>query len=1037
MKLCPTCGQAVAEEITSCPSCGSEIGEGRRFIDDYRIMEVLHEGYSSLLCHAVNETSHEHVMIRLFTPHSGVDEDVAARLEWELEKLKALPGDVFVRHHAIRRSAEGLWYRISEWVDTENWGSLLASGRLRDPALLLDLFHQIASALAVLHRHGHVIPHLILNDIMAEKGEGGKIRIKIDYKLSRFIDPSLDRPSPMLKKLLSSHPDIVNQRPLDFQSDIWSLGKVFVELLSADLETTDYLAKIEPIDLPQDLKVLLRVMLAEDPDLRPQSMAEIAASIQAIRETLDRAVTAPPMEEVSPSLRLVQRLQKRIWGLAALVVALFLIGLFAWFQLEDRGKEVRETLESYANRYAQSVAFLMVDYWIEANGQRVYRNVAEGTAFLVDREGYLLTSRHVACPWLEDPHFAGVVQQLQMRNLTPSFGSKLFLWFEGQRAFNRAGRMMETPDLSDFFFVENAFSTEAPPRLHIAGVAKSTAHMRQMFTSPLKDDFAVLKIEGVPAGLEPIPLDLGMDARKLPKLTRVIALGFPLGARTQADTVNVSVVEGNVRRTFENIFQIDASLHGGNSGGPVIDARGKAIGIVSAVAMDFTQGLVPMMTPVWDIGLILPITEAVRLVMDLKAGRAKWNGMIDFSQEATLAKIRDSASQGRWADAMKLADESLAKSLQPALVAAAGVLHFCNGDFKGARQRFLQSLSIDAEDNQARLMLTLMDRLQAVRDETEYREELLAADWRSSAEFQGYLARVLEGSLPLDTALKGWYTSSEKSWLCYIGGWMHSQEGRMEEAEKLFQEAVLSAEPDSWEFLLSLAAHQELQKERRKTLRTDQEWAEHTGRGERFEKAKQESLATKKKRRDELAPLWASVADGPVPLEEKRVLMEKTLELDPENRMIMAGLAYSAAALGDWPGALAFLRKVLVTEGRQNAVRMSLGLLEAGILHFQGHEAEAQAALADFARRTRDPWFLAIGEHLVGRQTEEEVRKQAGEVPENVITAFTAMGFWAEGSKDKTKALRFYQETLGSFLDDWLEYDFSRERIKRLRQSRD
>jgi len=87
MKLCPTCGQAVAEEITFCPSCGSEIGEGRRFIDDYRIVEVLHEGYSSLLCHALHETSHEHVMIRLFTHHSGVDEDVAARLEWELEKL--------------------------------------------------------------------------------------------------------------------------------------------------------------------------------------------------------------------------------------------------------------------------------------------------------------------------------------------------------------------------------------------------------------------------------------------------------------------------------------------------------------------------------------------------------------------------------------------------------------------------------------------------------------------------------------------------------------------------------------------------------------------------------------------------------------------------------------------------------------------------------------------------------------------------------------------------------------------------------------
>ena len=1034
MKLCPTCGQTVAEEISTCPSCGSEIGEGRRSIDDYRIVEVLHEGYSSLLCHAVHETSHEHVMIRLFTPHSGVDEDVAARLEWELEKLRVLPGDVFVRHHEIRRSADGLWYRISEWVDTESWGSLLASGRLRDLSLLLDLFHQMASALAVLHQYGHIIPHLILNDIMAEKAEGGKIRIKIDYKLSRFIDPSLDRPSPMLKRLVLSHPDIVNQRPLDFKSDIWSLGKVFVELSSAEMETTDYLVKIEQLDLPRDLKVLLRVMLAEDPDLRAQSMAEIAESIQHIRESIIRPAAFPAVEGSAPSLKLIQRLQKRVWGLAALVLVLFVVGLFAWFQQEDRGKDVKETLENYANRYARSVAFLMVDYWLEANGQRVYRNAAEGTAFLVDQEGYLLTSRHVSCPWLEDPHFATVAQQLRMQNLIPGFGSRLFLWFEGQRAFNRAGRMVESPDLTDFFFVENAFSTESPPRLHIAGVAKSTVRTRQMFTSPLKDDFAVLKIEKVPAGLEPIPLDLGMDPRKLPKLTRVIALGFPLGARTQADTVNVSVVEGNVRRTFENMFQIDASLHGGNSGGPVIDARGRAIGIVSAVAMDFTQGLVPMITPVWDIGLILPITHAVRLLMDLKAGSAKWNGMIDFNQEPTLTKIRDAAFQGRWADAMQLADESLVKSLQPALVTAAGVLHFCNGDSEGARQRFLQSLSMDAEDNQARLMLMLIDRLTGVSEDTGYRRELLRADWRNSAEFQGYLAKVLEGSLPLESALKGWYTPGERSWLCYIGGWIRSREGQIEEADKLFQEAILSADSESWEFLLSVAAQQELQKQRRKTLRTDHEWAEYTTRAERFEKMKQESVKLNKKRREDLASLWASVADRPVSLEEKRDLLGKTLELDPKNRMVMGSLAYSAAAMGNWADAVTYLRRVLATEGRQNAVRMSLGLLEAGILHFQGHEAEAQAVLADFARRTRDPWFLAIGEHLMGRQTEEEIRKQAGEVPENAITAFTAMGFWAEGSKDKTKALRFYQETLGSFLDDWLEYDFVRERIKRLKQ---
>jgi hypothetical protein len=114
---------------------------------------------------------------------------------------------------------------------------------------------------------------------------------------------------------------------------------------------------------------------------------------------------------------------------------------------------------------------------------------------------------------------------------------------------------------------------------------------------------------------------------------------------------------------------------------------------------------------------------------------------------------------------------------------------------------------------------------------------------------------------------------------------------------------------------------------------------------------------------------------------------------------------------------------------------MSLGLLEAGILHYQGQEAEAQASLNDYGRRIHDPWFLAICDYLLGRQTEKSLKTQGGENPENIITAFTAIGFWAEGSKDKKSALRFYREALGTFLDDWLEYDFTRERLKRLRQS--
>ena len=104
-----------------------------------------------------------------------------------------------------------------------------------------------------------------------------------------------------------------------------------------------------------------------------------------------------------------------------------------------------------------------------------------------------------------------------------------------------------------------------------------------MITSRLKDDFAVLKIDKVPEGLKPLPLALNMDALSIPKLSQVITLGFPLGSRSQASTVNVSVAKGHVRRSFENLLQIDAALYGGSSGGPVIDTHQVGKELLAAV----------------------------------------------------------------------------------------------------------------------------------------------------------------------------------------------------------------------------------------------------------------------------------------------------------------------------------------------------------------------------------------------------------------------------------------------------------------------
>ena len=164
---------------------------------------------------------------------------------------------------------------------------------------------------------------------------------------------------------------------------------------------------------------------------------------------------------------------------------------------------------------------------------------------------------------------------------------------------------------------------------------------------------------------------------------------------------------------------------------------------------------------------------------------------------------------------------------------------------------------------------------------------------------------------------------------------------------------------------------------------------------------------------------------------------ERALELDPDNRAVRGTLAYAAAATDDFPEALEHLRAYLAIDGRRTAMRMGLGLLEAGILHYQGQEEAANERLSDYALRTRDPWFLTVCAYLRGQQTEEGLRGQAGDSPENILTGFTAAGFRAEGSKEKKNAIRFYREALGSFLDNWVEYDFVRERVNRLKRSGD
>ena len=1025
MKICQKCGQIVAEEILSCPSCGNEVVEGRKYIDEYQIVEVLHEGYSSILCRAVKEGMDDPVMIRIFTLQSGVDEKIADRLQEELEELKKLPENYFVRHLEIRKSSDELWYRVSEWIDAETWGNLLASGRLQDYRTAFKLFYKIASILEGLHQIGHFIPHLILNDLIIIKDNKEDLEVKIDYKLSRFLDPQMDQSPPMLKKLIAGHPDIINQRPLDFRSGIWSLGKVFVEILAADYEIKDFHATIDELQLPHDAKVLLKIMLADDPDLRPRSMAKVAEKLSQI---IDKKVETIPSPEGE-----IRGLKKRLSLLVLILSLLLVLGILAWLYFPFKNRNSEEILEDFANRYASSVAFVLADYWLEDGKTYFYRNRTEGTAFLVDKEGYLLTNRHVACPWLEDNNLYAIINRLRQLQKPVRLGYRIFLWFEGEKAFKRLPDLPGSPDLEDIYFVESAYSTDGVSRLTIAGVAKPPVKTWQLIKSPLKDDFAVLKVDRVPDGLKPLPIDYKMEVLKIQKLSPIITLGFPLGSRTQENTVNVSVTRGHVRRTFENLFQVDTSIHRGNSGGPIIDTSGKVIGIASKVAADYTIGPMPVITLLPDIGMVLPITKAAAFLNELKAGQTKWNGVLDLSVDIKIKQITDLARKGQWDKAGALADKELKVSLDPMLVMATGMMHFCSQDYQGAKHLFGQALSMDTENYHARLMLFLIDWLKGRSAASPYRQGLIALDWRSPFEFYGYLAQVLEKLIDEGSAVKGGYSEDEKSWLYYIISLVRIKQGDLADSERLLRKAVLASNNESWPFFLSVSKLEQVQRQRLSSLEKKTKRIEYQSGINRFSQTIKKDYILKREQLEKLAPLITKLKLNSITPGDKREILKEIMEIVKFNEGILVGLAYYSAMNEEWDLALKYARAFLEVEGRENAGRLSIGLLEPCILNKIGRKDEAIKRLKVFNGQIKNQWYRHIAKCLLAEETEQSVVQRAGESPEYLITAHCALGFWAEGSGENKKALKHYKEALGSYMDDWIEYEFTMERIKKLK----
>ena len=262
--------------------------------------------------------------------------------------------------------------------------------------------------------------------------------------------------------------------------------------------------------------------------------------------------------------------------------AVILIISFAWFGpgLEAVTPEASAALfnEDLVQDIYQRVGPAVVEVRVDLQRSESFGRLGSGSGFLVDGEGHIVTNNHI---------------------------------------------------------IEDA------DRVRVSFQNGKSAEAEVLGTNP-GNDIALLKVDSaVVEGIEPVPLGDSSQARPG---QLAIAIGRPFGLE---GSVTVGVVSGvgrtldsDLSRPIAGVVQTDALISPGNSGGPLLNSSGQALGINTAIRMSTSQlSFENILRP--SIGFAVPINTLTNLLPRLKEKgviRPAWLGIGAAGLDELLAE---------------------------------------------------------------------------------------------------------------------------------------------------------------------------------------------------------------------------------------------------------------------------------------------------------------------------------------------------------------------------------------------------------------
>jgi serine/threonine-protein kinase len=301
----------------------------------YEIVAPLGAGGMGEVYRARDSRLEREVAVKVLPQRFSDDPRRLARFEREAKAVAALSHPNILAIHDYGRHG-ALTYAVMELLEGETLGSRLARGPL-PWRQAVEVGAAVADGLAAAHERG-IVHRDIKPDNLFLTAEG---RVKVlDFGLARFTPlpqrhaptapylPAETEPGTVLGTVGYMAPEQVRGQPADARSDLFSLGCVLYEMVSARppfaretaAETQTAILREEPPDLaacgaaaPLELERLIRHCLEKSVEQRPQTARALAAALHAVASGADSGLASP-----APASRVPGRRRGAIDSLAIL-----------------------------------------------------------------------------------------------------------------------------------------------------------------------------------------------------------------------------------------------------------------------------------------------------------------------------------------------------------------------------------------------------------------------------------------------------------------------------------------------------------------------------------------------------------------------------------------------------------------------------------------------------------------------------------------------------------------------------------------------